>query len=61
LFAALEVSTGQIHAQTTKYKKRVDFLGFMDNLLQELPSGQEKEYHVILDNYCIHTNAVMIC
>lgn len=54
LFAALEVSTGQIHGQTTKYKKRTDFLSFMDNLLKELPSGPELEYHVILDNYCIH-------
>jgi len=54
LFAALEVATGQIHGQTTKYKKRVDFLNFMDVLVNELPSGQETEYHVILDNYCIH-------
>ena len=54
LFAALEVATGQIHGQTTKYKKRVDFLGFMDVLIHDFPSGQEQEYHVILDNYCIH-------
>ena len=54
LFAALEVATGQIHGQTTKSKKRVDFLVFMDDLLRELPYGDEVEYHVILDNYCIH-------
>ena len=54
LFAALEVATGIIHGKTTKYKKRVDFLAFMDDLLKELPQDENKEYHVILDNYCIH-------
>lgn len=54
LFAALEVATGTIHGKTTKYKKRVDFIGFMDDLLSELPQDDGKEYHVILDNYCIH-------
>lgn len=54
LFAALEVATGQIHGQATKYKKRTDFLAFMDTLLDDLPFGQGQEYHVVLDNYCIH-------
>ena len=52
LFAALEVATGTVHGKTTKQKRRVDFLAFMDELLAELPMGQE--IHVILDNYCIH-------
>lgn len=54
LFAALEVATGIIHGKTTKYKKRVDFLAFMDDLIKELPQGEDKEYHAILDDYCIH-------
>ena len=54
LFAALEVATGIVHGKTTKYKKRVDFIAFMDELLTELPQDENKEYHVILDNYCIH-------
>jgi transposase len=54
LFAALEVATGTIHGKTTKAKKRVDFLAFMDDLLAELVVDDETEYHVILDNYCIH-------
>jgi transposase len=54
LFAALEVATGIIHGKTTKAKKRVDFLSFMDDLLKELPSEKGTQYHVILDNYCIH-------
>jgi transposase len=52
LFAALEVATGAIHTKTTQYKKRVDFLEFMDDLVSETPP--EKELHVIMDNYCIH-------
>lgn len=54
LFAALEVATGVIFGKTTKYKKKADFIAFMDGLLNELPKDDGKEYHVILDNYCIH-------
>lgn len=54
LYAALEVSTGILHGRVTKYKKRTDFLEFMDELLTELPSKPETTYHVILDNYCTH-------
>lgn len=52
LFAALEIATGVIHTQTTKYKRRVEFLEFMDRVVAELP--EDKEIHVIVDNYCIH-------
>ena len=52
LFAALEVGTGQVHARITDYKKREDFLGFLDGVLAELPP--DKEIHVILDNYSTH-------
>ena len=54
LFAALEVMTGTIHGKPTKLKKRADFLLFMDDLLEELPQGENIHYHAILDNYCIH-------
>lgn len=54
LFAALNVATGAIHTQTTELKRRVEFLAFMDQVLLELPDSNEKEIHVILDNYCIH-------
>ena len=52
LFAALQVATGAILAKTTTRKRRVEFLGFMDEVIADLPEG--KEIHVILDNYCIH-------
>jgi transposase len=54
LFAALNVATGAIHTQSTEQKRRVEFLNFMDQLLSELPEGNTREMHVILDNYCIH-------
>jgi len=54
LFGALEVATGRIHGKVTKHKKRVDFLQFMDELLAELPHGEGVEYHVVMDNYCVH-------
>ncbi|MEI6705462.1 MAG: IS630 family transposase [Deltaproteobacteria bacterium] len=54
LFAALNVATGDIHTKTTELKRRVEFLEFMDQVLAELPDSDQKEIHVILDNYCIH-------
>lgn len=52
LFAALEIATGQVHAQTTEQKKREDFRRFLHSVIAELP--RDKEIHVILDNYCTH-------
>jgi transposase len=52
LFAALEISTGYVHAQTTERKKREDFRGFLDGIITELPT--DNEIHVILDNYSTH-------
>lgn len=52
LFAALEIASGQVHAQTTDQKKRADFRSFLDAVIAELPA--DKEIHVILDNYCTH-------
>jgi transposase len=54
LFGALVVATGQVYGKATKTKKRADFLAFMDDLLSQMPTGEGVEYHVILDNYCIH-------
>jgi len=54
LFAALNVATGAIHTQTTELKRRVEFLAFMDQVLLDLPDSDQKEIHVILDNYCSH-------
>lgn len=52
LFAALEVGTGQVRTKFTEYKKREDFRAFLDGVLAGQP--QDKEIHVILDNYSPH-------
>ncbi|NKB64234.1 MAG: IS630 family transposase [Gammaproteobacteria bacterium] len=52
LFAALEVATGHINGKTTAYKKRPDFIEFMEDVVSGYP--KDREIHVILDNYCIH-------
>jgi transposase len=52
LFAALEIASGQVFAQTSEQKKRQDFQRFMDGVIAELP--EDKEIHVILDNSCTH-------
>jgi transposase len=52
LFAALEIASGLVYAQTTERKKREDFRRFLDGVVAELP--EDKEIHVILDNYCTH-------
>lgn len=62
LFAALKVAGGEVFGKVTQRKTREDFLSFMDALLADHQAGKpvprdaadEVEYHVILDNYCIH-------
>ena len=51
LFAALEVATGRIIAAHSKRRRRVEFLGFMDCLVDAFP---DRELHVILDNLNTH-------
>ena len=52
LFAALNVATGNIKTKSTKYKKREDFIKYMDEVVKEYEKDQE--IHVILDNYSTH-------
>jgi transposase len=52
LFAALNVATGAVKTEITKTKTRIDFQGFLDNILST--TAEEKEIHIILDNYCTH-------
>src|SRR5262249_16396351 len=51
LFAALEVATGKIIATHSKRRRRVEFLGFMNNVAEAFPN---RELHVILDNLSTH-------
>ena len=52
LFAVLEIAIGQVFTQTTEQKKRKGSQHFLDGIVAELPD--EKDIHVILDNYAIH-------
>src|ERR1700680_3157856 len=51
LFAALEVATGKVYAAHSKRRRRVEFLGFMNSLVDAFP---DRELHVILDNLNTH-------
>lgn len=52
LFAALNVATGAVKTKTTSTKKREDFQAFLEDVLGDVPPGQQ--VHVILDNYSTH-------
>ena len=54
LFAALDVATGAVKGKLTERKTRPDFLEFMDGLLAGYPENEDRQFHVILDNYCVH-------
>jgi len=51
LFAALNVNTGEVQAHHTNRRRRVEFLGFMNQVIAQHP-GQE--IHVVLDNLNTH-------
>ena len=44
VFAALEVETGQVHMKFTEYKKREDFLGFLDGVLADQPLDPDQSW-----------------
>lgn len=51
LFAALEVSTGQVKAGHYRRRRRREFLHFMNDVVAQYP---DREIHVILDNLNTH-------
>src|SRR4030081_982486 len=51
LFAALEVATGRIIAAHSKRRRRIEFLGFMNDIVAAYPG---KDIHVVLDNLNTH-------
>ncbi|MDR1081388.1 MAG: IS630 family transposase [Deltaproteobacteria bacterium] len=58
LFSGLEVKSGIVYGKICANKKRVDFIDFMDQMVEEIPGANDPdsgiEVRVILDNYCIH-------
>ncbi len=57
LFAALNVQTGQVQAQTQAKHRQQEFLAFLDTLAAETPAATP--VHVILDNYATHKTAAV--
>ena len=51
LFAALNVTTGEVQAQHTPRRRRVEFLAFMNQVIAQ---HGDRKIHVILDNLNIH-------
>ena len=51
LFAAFEVATGKVTSRHAKRRRRMEFLGFMDEVVAAHPG---RELHVILDNLNTH-------
>ena len=51
LIASLEVATGLVKVNHYRRRRRVEFLDFMNRIVDEYP---EQEIHVILDNLNIH-------
>ena len=51
LFAALNIATGEVQAQHTQRRRRIEFLAFMN---QVVARHGDREIHVILDNLNIH-------
>ena len=52
LYAALEVATGRVAGMPAERHRSVDFLCFLDRLVNEY--GRKQELHVILDNLSAH-------
>ncbi len=53
LFAALEVHSGQVHADCFPRRRTVEFLAFMNQIAAAYPADQE--LHVVMDNLSTHS------
>ena len=51
LFAALDVATGKVITAHSKRRRRLEFLGFMNNVVAAFP---DRALHVVLDNLNTH-------
>ncbi|MEO5673651.1 MAG: IS630 family transposase [Chitinophagales bacterium] len=52
LFAALDIATGQVKGKLYKRKRRIEFLDFMNEIVQQ--HGNDRPIHVIVDNFRTH-------
>ncbi|MDR1039741.1 MAG: IS630 family transposase [Deltaproteobacteria bacterium] len=56
LFAGLDIKKGIVYTQKYERKRRIEFLQFMEQLVDEVPGIRDmtRELHIVMDNYCIH-------
>jgi hypothetical protein len=53
LFSAFDTRTGQVYARTAERKRQVEFIAFLEQLDQQMPSNVTA-IHVVLDNLRMH-------
>ncbi len=53
LFAAFDTRTGKVYARTEMRKRQVEFMAFLSQLEQELPSASTRVY-LVMDNLKMH-------
>jgi len=51
MFAALEITTGQVKTAHYSHRRRREFLDFMNEIVAEYPN---RKIHVVLDNLNTH-------
>ncbi|MDR1314286.1 MAG: transposase [Deltaproteobacteria bacterium] len=58
MFVALEIQSGIAHTKTYPRKRRIEFLDFMNYLVETIPSIKDGKFqlHIVMENYCIHKN-----
>jgi len=52
LYAALDVTTGQVHGKTASRHTSADFIDFLTEIVERNP--QPREIHIVLDNLSAH-------
>jgi putative transposase len=57
LFAALDISTGEVLAQCTKRHRPQEFLGFLGHIDASVPP--DLAVHLVIDNYATHKHAAV--
>jgi putative transposase len=55
LFAALDVTTGEVITQCQPQHRHQEFLGFLRQIETSVP--EDLDVHLVVDNYCTHKHA----
>ena len=55
LFAALDIATGEVHAQCRRRHRHQDYLAFLRHIDSNVPA--DLDVHLVVDNYATHKHA----